>query len=544
MDLSEFKSLGKEQQKVAYLEIKERQTAFKAKMIFRCESDVRINMKLWKKMLWLLDLLYVQNPIDRERYIEYLSFKMDCVREQEQIGIKIDVLHCEEVLATLTKEKEVKVDQLASAMPQCAIKSRKTYKDAIEDKNGNLFQKGDLFFNSVGQDRNAKEIIREKTIGWKAPNPNSSSQIKNWLFSLGWIPVHIKNVKNKESGEVKKVPQTVSVEGRGELCPSVIKLFPKEPNLKMLESLGVISHRIGIFKALLKQRVEDRVFPSCSGLTNTLRLQHSVVVNLPGVDKLYGHEVRASLIADEGKLLCGSDLSGIEDNTKRHYIYQYDPEYVEEMNRPGYDAHLDIAVLANFVTSEDVAFYKTFNKKKKEDYTPTKEETNRFEKLHLLRARAKMVNFSATYGVGAKTLSLNANISIKEAEKLLKVYWDRNEAITKVERSLKVKEIYNQKWLLNPISKFWYTLRAEKDRFSTLNQGTAVFVFDTWLKYIREQDIKVIFQMHDEVVFNTEDKEKTKLNINSAMKEVNEKLKLNIKVACSIDFGKSYAEVH
>lgn len=77
-----------------------------------------------------------------------------------------------------------------------------------------------------------------------------------------------------------------------------------------------------------------------------------------------------------------------------------------------------------------------------------------------------------------------------------------------------------------------------------LIKKTAVYVFDTWLKSIREKGIKISYQCHDEWLANIEDKEKTKEIINTCIEELNNKLKLNVLIKCSIDFGENYASVH
>lgn len=502
--------------------------------VHRCEEDVKINTLLWQKQWRYLNHLYDNDEKQILRYCEYLSFKMDCVREQEEIGIKLDTEKAKNMLEKLTADKEAKTSQLVKAMPKNPIIKKVVYENAIEDKNGNIVQKGDLFYEFIDGPKIPKTITKEIIKGYEPPNPNSHTQIKNWLYSLGWVPGHIKHVRDKEKNEVRKIPQIASQYVKGEVCDSIKLLFTKKPELELLNGLSILSHRISIFEGFLEEQKNGRLYPTCTGLTNTLRLQHKVVVNLPGFDKAYGNEVRGCLIADEGRILCGSDLSGIEDNTKRHYIYKYDPKYVEEMNVPGYDPHLDIAILAGFLTKEEAEDHKL--------YEATKGKEGKSYKS--IRQKAKTTNFSATYKVGAPSLARNAGISDKEAKKLLEIYWKRNDAILKVEKSLKVKEIYGQKWLQNPVSGFWYTLRAEKDRFSTLNQGTAVYVFDTWLKHIRQEGIQVSYQCHDEWLGNVDNSEETDFKIAKAIKKVNEELKLNIKIACSASYGSNYAECH
>lgn len=424
--------------------------------INRCQTDVKINTILWKKQLEYLNRLYEDKDV-LEKFLSYISFKTDCVREQESVGLKLNEKSCSENLAKLLDLKEKKMEQLRVAMPSIPIiKKQKVVKLAVKDDNGTIFSAGDLFFETVSKKNKIEEDLTiQKIVGYEKPNPNSVSQIKEWLDSLGWIPEHIKHVRHKKTKEVKKVPQISSAFIQGEVCDSVKKLFEKEPALEHLNGLSIISHRIGIFKSFLKEVKNGRLYPSMIGLTNTLRLQHSVVVNLPSVLKPYGEELRSCLMTDnEDTILCGSDLSNIEDRTKRHYIYNYDPQYVEDMNKEGYDAHLEIAILAGLLTRKQAENHIN----KIEDHTP-------------IRQKSKVVNFSCTYKCGAETLARNSGFTLSLSKKLIDIYWKRNKAILDVENSLEIKIVDGQKWLKNPINNFYYSLRADKDKFSTLNQG-------------------------------------------------------------------------
>ena len=101
-------------------------------------------------------------------------------------------------------------------------------------------------------------------------------------------------------------------------------------------------------------------------------------------------------------------------------------------------------------------------------------------------------------------------------------------------------------WLLNPVSNFWYSVRSEKDIFSTLNQGTGAYIFDVWLKYITLEGLSPFLQYHDEMVVSVEKgrREEVKIIIDEAMDKVNELLKLNIKISVDVQFGDNYADVH
>lgn len=163
-----------------------------------------------------------------------------------------------------------------------------------------------------------------------------------------------------------------------------------------------------------------------------------------------------------------------------------------------------------------------------------------------MRNKTKIINFSALYGISKDTLARNANMKVKEAQKLLDIYWKRNFAVKQFVKSCITKEAGGKTWVLNPISGFWLSLRTERDIFSTVNQSSAVFVFDTWLKNIREQKIEVALQYHDEILFNVLDghKEITRAKIKKAMDLTNNKLKLNITAGCSVEFGDNYSSCH
>ncbi len=505
--------------------------------IHRCSEDVKINTILWDKQLNHLIQIYESKELVY-RFIRYISFKMDCLKEQEQLGLRIDLDHINLQLETLSKEKDTKVVELAKVMPKVKIWKTKHFPKNLAKKDGTMSKQGENWFEMLKEHDLPLNHIEdiEYSDGEDEPNPGSSAQIKDWLYSLGWIPENIQHKRDKVKNSVKKIPQIASKEGGGEICPSIHKLFDKEPALELLSGLSVLTHRISIFDGFLKNQKNGRLYPGSAGLTNTLRLQHRVIVNLPGVFKKYGKEIRSSIIADEGCVLLGTDMSGIEDRTKQHYLYKYDPDYVNEMRTEGFDPHLDIAIRAGMLTSEQADEHRLYNKSKGKE-----------GKDHsAVRHKAKTTNYAATYGAGAKKIAITAEIPLKEGEILHATYWKRNWAITEVANSCKIKRVKGMMWLFNPISNFWYSLRAEKDKFSTLNQSSSCYSFDIWMTFMRIAELKIPFQYHDEALMNVKigEEKQTSEIINKAMQLVNDKLKLNIELGCSIQIGKTYADTH
>lgn len=499
--------------------------------IHRCEEDVKINYRLWQDQQALLQQIY-EDQETLDKFYSYLYFKMDCIRDQEALGIRFDEDRCRRVLAKLEEERLGKMTELEKAMPKIPIVKKKSKPAKMYNIKGQLTVAGKAWLDLLEANGipETYEGIVEIQDGYKEPNAKSTDQKKAWLYSLGWVPENIKFERNKTTHEVKQIPQIKAKDTEdGDICDSVKKLIEKEPAVELLAGLGIINHRITVFEGFLRDQVNGRLYASAAGFTNTMRFAHRTIVNLVGVDKPYGEDIRGCLMADEGTIMAGMDLKNIEDMTKRHYIFKYDPEYVIELSDPSFDAHLDIAEKAGFLTKEQVQAHK--------------DGTEHFNKERKL---GKVTNFSSTYKVGKKTLARSANIKESLAQKIIDAFWVRNKAILDIEEDTHIKEIGDQLWLKNPISGFYLSLRNRRDIFSTLNQSSAVYVFDVWLGYVRGKGIRISLQMHDEMAgcLKEHDKESFKEKVLDAIELTNNKLKLNVTIACSMDFGERYSDCH
>ena len=101
-------------------------------------------------------------------------------------------------------------------------------------------------------------------------------------------------------------------------------------------------------------------------------------------------------------------------------------------------------------------------------------------------------------------------------------------------------------WLWNPVAEIWLWLKADKDRFSTLNQSTGTYAFDRWLQLIIEKRPQLTAQFHDECVLELKkgNREAMSKILKDSVAQVNDELNLNRELDCDIDFGHSYAEIH
>lgn len=507
----------------------ETQEQFVDKMINRCEEDVKINCKLWDKELANLCTLYGSQVHKDKSYrlIEYLMFKMETARSAEKSGWKLDVKRCEEGLAKLEDQVEEKVVLLSEVMPKCPIYRTKSKPKVMYKKSGTLSKQGEAWFNLLVDEKLNPDHNEDITFlsGHKEPNPNSTKQIKDWLTSLGWKPESFNFVGDRTVPQIR-----VDIKGEKLLCPSVNKLLDKEPALEHLEGITLMNHRIGVLKGFLSNVGEDGYLQaSIAGVTNTLRFRHKTIVNLPAASRPYGDLIRGVLIAPEGYELCGSDMSSLEDRTKQHYMWKHDPEYVKEMQVEDFDPHLALAEFAGALTPEQVKAHKDG----KENHSG-------------IRHLYKTANYSCTYGAGGATLARTLDISKSEGDSIVKAYREKNWAIEAIAKDVRTKNCLETMWLFNPVSKFWYSLRHDKDKFSTLNQGTGVYCFDMWIKNFFKKRPQITGQMHDEVILCVKKgyREQCEKMLHEAVQEVNKRLNLNRDLGVDVQFGDNYAQIH
>ncbi len=496
--------------------------------VHRCEEDIKINWKLWQNLLKRFMFVY-KDKKNLDKFFGYLSFKMNCAYAAEHVGWKLDVDLAESSIDKLKEQQDHKVKELREVMPMRKVMSVKTKPKVCIKKDGSVSAHGQRWYNLLAQHGLPKDYEGDVTVvkGVEDSNPNSPEQVKDWLFGLGWEPCTYKFDKNKETGEEKKIPQ---VRKNGELTRSVQILIDDNPAVGVLDGLTVIQHRLGILHGFIQCQDNGYLKAGVKGLTNTLRFKHvKPLVNLPGVDKPWGKEIRGCLIAPEGYTLCGADMTSLEDTTKRHYMKPYDPDYVKEMSQEGFDPHLDLAKHAGAVTQDQIDKHNSGE-----------------SSLKSLRKNYKVVNYSATYGVGAAKLSRETGMSVSEASALLDAYWERNWAVKQFAEDQRIRKIDGEMWVQNPVSKFWHNLRYEKDAFSTINQSTGAYCFDKWVALYRTKRGNIIGQFHDEsinLVKKGDESEHTKTLV-WAIEKLNEELKLNVDLGIDVQYGQRYSEIH
>jgi hypothetical protein len=503
--------------------------------ILRCEQDIRINLRLWQEQWSYLCEIYDNDHAKIIKYCYYLTFKMECLRDQEQVKVRISLDRLKENLEFFNKMREEKIEELRKVMPRVPSKVKRVKPKVMYKKDGSLSAVGEKWMtmlNSCNLPQDYEGVI-EEVVSWSEPNPQSVDQLKDWLVSLGWVAETFESRKNTK-GEIKEVPQ---INIKENLCPSVERLIEKEPAIEHLSGLGIIKHRLGVLKAFDRSHVDGYVVAGASAFTNTLRLQHiSPIANLPKYtgdkDIRDGYYIRGLLIAPDGYEICGSDMKSLEDRVKQLFLFPYDEQYVRDMMVEGFDPHLDLAVSGGALTVEQAEAHKSGEENYKE-----------------IRHIYKTGNYTCQFGAGAPRISKTLGISLSEAKKVHEAYWSRNKGIKLAANASKVITVREQMWLLNPINGYYYSLRNTKDIFSVLCQGGGVYIFDMWLYHMRQKGVIPALQYHDEKMsYIKKGLEGERALVTAILKNsvglVNKQLNLDRDMDVDVQFGDDYSQTH
>lgn len=157
---------------------------------------------------------------------------------------------------------------------------------------------------------------------------------------------------------------------------------------------------------------------------------------------------------------------------------------------------------------------------------------------------------NAQYGAGPDRISATLGSSKELGKQIHEAYWDVNKAIKIVaeEQVVRTLTISGEKkmFLWNPVAQMWYPLRYMKDRFSTLVQGTAAYVFDLWIRNVLQEREQLTAQFHDEGVWMVRKgyREEMTTLLRRAIDRTNEMLGLNVALDIGIQHGDCYADIH
>lgn len=265
--------------------------------------------------------------------------------------------------------------------------------------------------------------------------------------------------------------------------------------------------------------------------TGRLSSREPNLQNIPVRDK-NGRRIRSAFTALDGKVLISADYAQIELVVLSHLSGD---ENLSNAFRQGIDVHASTAALIYGIKAEDVTA-----------------EQRRF---------AKTVNFGVMYGMSAFRLAKELNISRTQAKEFIDQYFETYSGVKKfidqtVERAREcgfVETIMGRKREIKQIlSRNKVEEQAgERVAINTPIQGSAADIVKTAMLKVKEELVrtqskaKMLLQVHDELIFECPDDERTVQETIALIKKTMESaVQLSVPLRVSIEYGKNWGEFH
>jgi DNA polymerase-1 len=227
--------------------------------------------------------------------------------------------------------------------------------------------------------------------------------------------------------------------------------------------------------------------------TGRMASQEPNIQNIPVKSEL-GRRIRDAFVAKNGCKLVSIDYSQIE---LRLAAILSEDEKLIEIFKNGEDVHAGVASYMFGIPQDQV----------------TKEQRN----------KAKVINFGILYGMGVSALQKNLKVDRKEAQEFYNTYFEKFSGLAQYLEETKefakkngfTKTFYGRKRFFDGIQSKLPFIRAQAERMA-INapiQGTsadmikiAMIKIDEFLKKENlKHKIKLVLQIHDEIIFEVED---------------------------------------
>lgn len=287
-------------------------SVFTPAMMHRCVEDTEITHLLYNHILekW-------NREVFPPKSVWLTMDFMKCISKQERNGWKLDIPRCERGIARLNKWIrwiDIVLDPYVPILP--LIKEDRVLEDGTSEGFQNPFtQRGELAVRLGNWIEKQELDWTEDTIGgpfcrvtFRKVNLNSNDEMKEWLLEQGWQPEEY-NYSKKEVDEdgnpVRTSPKLspddafIGVDGK------VGKLLCKRVQCR---------HRLSNMQGWLDRvRPDGRIESRISGFTDTYRVRHANIANVPNTESFFGTYMRSCFIAEEGKVLVSADASACQD---------------------------------------------------------------------------------------------------------------------------------------------------------------------------------------------------------------------------------------
>lgn len=381
---------------------------------------------------------------------------------------------------------------------------------------------------------------------------SNQEDIKEWLLTQGWKPT-LWNYKKDARGKPVRdefnrlIKTTPKLQDKGKICSDLIKRGELGNLVGVVVRWLSLRNRHSVVEGWLanpRLKRDGRLPAGATGITNTNRQKHTIVVNVPKAEEsvLLGREMRQLFIARPGLYLVGADAKALEARIEAHYTYRYDNGAYAKDLLEGDVHNKNTQIFFPRETGSFNIYDPNFNK----------DDPN----FKPYRSRSKNGKYALSYGCTAKKLAETLGCSPSEGETLYENFWNSNYSLKALRDNLtRFWETNGQKrWIIGLDGRKLFT-RSKHSLVNTLFQSAGAICMDFAGAYVaRELDkdlnlkssICRVGYFHDEYNFETDIRFADYIGelTCTAIKKAGEFFKLNVPLDGEYKIGKNWAEIH
>lgn len=529
--------------------------AFSENMRIRCLEDVNINTLVYQALM----LEWGTHDWKLAFYIETRVAQI--MSAQERRGVPFDKFKAIKYIHQLTAAM-VKIEaDIMSEMPSVPLPASKIKYTASKPfkKDGTY---SSTFLKGAGwkliQDPSWFPTAKEPIVTHGIISLNNSKQVSEYLLSRGWVPTEW-NFKRVTKVQARDPESPYYGQQSGKLARDergrIVKTSPKLTEDSFTDALGalpklimqyrVMSHRRSQIKGWVDNTRSDGTIQqgafTCG--TNTRRMRHIKVVNVPGAESydddrgliwdwddqntFFGTQMRSLFYAKEGWDFVGYDGSALEVRMEGHYTYPYDNGVYAREILEG-DIHIKNAMalgISKAIKDEDV----------------TKDE----------RKRAKPGKYAITYGCSPAKFAETLGFPAEEGQALFDAYWAANWALASFRDDCEVEWTVNGGWVTSidggkiGIRSKHSIVNAKFQSAGSIVMKLSMIILDDWINLLGLRAYKVI-DMHDEGQFicHPDDTNKLMELMEACIVQAGKDLNFKVPLAAEAIKGKNWSDTH
>lgn len=288
-------------------------TRFSDEMLHRCTEDVRIQLRLYNKLM---------DKMKREGWPKHtfdMTFKLfEIFQMQEEYGWLMDVPLLEKSIKQLDRWINLIDRALTPNLPnRCEILEQKVqgeykYVSKPFKKDGSYSSITIKHFEDVETTKHVGGPFSR--VAFRKVNLASDKEVKEMLLNEGWIPKEYNYKKDPLTGK----PAT---DDKGKPIPSSPKLSADDPFVGVNGKVGrliakrtTIQHRKSVLEGWRENiRPDGRMSQVITGIAATGRLTHGGIVNVPSAEAFYGKRMRQLFTSKPHYKIIGTDAKSCQD---------------------------------------------------------------------------------------------------------------------------------------------------------------------------------------------------------------------------------------